>query len=91
MAGILISQIEEVLGAGDLAELKRFTYEALKRLADTASQVPVILTDGSPENELKAARGGMIAFDRSTGKFYVKELGEIGGDQRRGWREGQFV
>ena len=91
MAGILIPQIEEVLGAGDLAELKRFTYEALKRLADTASQVPVILTDGNPENELKAERGGMIVFDRSTGKFYVKELSDIAGDQRRGWREGQFV
>jgi len=91
MAGILIPQIEEVLGAGDLAELKRFTYEALKRLADTASQVPVILTDGNPENALKAARGGMIAFDRSTGKTYVKEEDEIAGDETRGWRELSFV
>ena len=91
MAGILIPQIEEVLGAGDLAELKRFTYEALKRLADTASQVPVILTDGNPENELKAEKAGMIVFDRSTGKTYVKELADIGGDQKRGWRELQLL
>ena len=91
MAGILISQIEEVLGAGDLAELKRFTYEALKELAERASQVPVISTEGNPENELKAGQGSMIAFDRSTGAIYAKELGEIGGDQRRGWRLVKFV
>ena len=91
MAGILIPQIEEVLGAGDLAELKRFTYEALKRLADTASQVPVILTDGNPENELKAEKAGMIVFDRGTGKTYIKESADIGGDQRRGWKELQLV
>ena len=91
MPGKMIPQIEEVLGAGDFQELRRFTYEALKEIAESLAQVPVISTEGNPENELKAEQGSMIAFDRSTGKFYVKELSDIGGDQRRGWREGQFV
>ena len=91
MAGKFYPQIEELQGAGTLEELKSFLYEALKAMAADIPQVPVILTDGNPENELKGARGGMIAFDRSTGKIYGKELGEIGGDERRGWREMKFV
>ena len=91
MAGKFYPQIEEVLGAGDFKEMRRFTYEALKAMANDISQVPTVSTEGNPENELKAERGGMVVFDRSTGKTYTKESGDIGGDQRRGWKEVQLV
>lgn len=91
MAGKFYPQIEEILGVGTIEELKPFLYEALKAMANDMSQVPIVSTDGNPENELKAEQGSMIAFDRSTGKIYGKELADIGGDQRRGWREMQFV
>ena len=91
MAGKFYPQIEEILGANTLEELKPFLYEALKAMANDISQVPTVSTEGSPENELKAERGGMVVFDRSTGKTYTKESGDIGGDQRRGWKEIQLL
>lgn len=89
--GIFIPQIEEVLGAGDLEELKKFTYEALKEMAESLPQVAIVSTDGNPENELKAEAGSMIAFDRVAGKAYVKESGDINEDQSRGWKELSIV
>lgn len=90
MAGKFYPQIEEILGAGTLEELKPFLYEALKAMANDISQVPTVSTEGNPENELKGERG-MIASDRSTGKTYIKELDQIGDDQKRGWREISYV
>ena len=89
--GQLIVQIEEIMGKDSWEEARPVLYEALKKLAGGLPQVPIVSTEGNPENELKAEQGSMIAFDRSTGKIYGKELGEINGDQSRGWREMQFV
>ncbi|KKN23591.1 hypothetical protein LCGC14_0903400 [marine sediment metagenome] len=91
MPGKFYPQIEELQGAGTLEELKSFLYEALKAMANDISQVPTVSTEGNPENELKAEKAGMLVFDRTTGKTYTKELADIGGDQRRGWKEVQLL
>ena len=91
MAGKFYPQIEEMMGKDNWEEARPLLYEALKAMANDISQVPTVSTEGSPENELKAERGGMVVFDRSTGKTYTKELGDIGGDQRRGWKEVQLL
>ena len=89
--GKFIPQIEEVLGGGDLEEVKRLTYEALKAMAEFLPQVPMVSTKGNPENELEAEAGSMLAFDQDAGKFYFKESGDIAGDRTRGWKEVQLV
>ena len=90
MAGKFYPQIEELMGKDTWEEARPLLYEALKAMASDIPQMPIILTDGSPENELKAARGA-IASDRSTGKSYVKELDQISDDETRGWREITYV
>ncbi|MCB7129406.1 MAG: hypothetical protein J3T61_07705 [Candidatus Brocadiales bacterium] len=87
--GILIMEIEEMMGKNTWEEARPLLYRALRKLADNSPQVPIISTSGNPENELKAEKGSVIVFDRGTGKTYTKELGDIGGDQRRGWKEVQ--
>lgn len=90
MAGKFIPQIEEVLGAGDLEEVKRLTYEALKAIAERLPQADIVVTKGSPDNELKAGQGTMIALNsdpatQGDGVLFVKTQDEIRDDQRKGW------
>ncbi len=83
-----IPKIEQINSAETWEEAKPLVLEAFREVTRSLSQADIIVTEGNPENELKADAGKAIALDSLNGKLYFKETGVA---NKKGWREISFA
>lgn len=83
-----IPKIEEINSAETWEVAKPLVLEALREITRSLPQGDYIVTEGSPENEIKADAGKALALDQKNGKLYFKETGVA---NKTGWREVSLV
>ena len=86
--GVFIPKIEQINSAETWEEARPLLLEALRDIAGRLSQGDIVVSEGSPERELRADAGKMIVLDKLNGKLYFKATGVA---SKTGWREVSFV
>jgi len=86
--GVFIPKIEQINSAESWEEARPLLLEALRDMAGRLSQGDIIVSEGNPENELRADAGKMIVLDKLNGKLYFKASGIA---NKTGWKEISLV